>query len=631
MKKFFIILLMLSLLPVMSALGDRWDLVFSDGTTTINGTDVCLADGTCLSNVSGGGGTGDITAVNAIAPYILGGGTSGSVDIDFNDTLLNLTITNIASGFGGNSSWNESYANTLYASIGSGNASWNQTYANTLYILVGDEGNLNVNSSDYWDNYNTTNSTWFENVAGVLGLKLTELTSWTNTWFGTKTSDDLTEGTTNLYDNQSWNQTFATTLYADISITGDNASWNQTFADTLYYDLGNSLGYYNSTDFVITDYYLNSNPANYWNDTFATFNKSYADTLYAAFGAGNSSWNESYADTLYANISVINNNTNILDDNLYNTTQFENQGGSLHLLTSWLDTWFTTKGVVNGTDGADGANGINGTDGADGINGTTPVYGVDYINGTDGADGINGINGTDGADGINGINGTDGADGINGTTPVYGVDYINGTDGADGANGVNGTDGTDGINGTNLFTSINETQFDNSTGVLNIVEEWLNGLFDTWLGTKDTDDLTEGSANSYDNKSWNQTFADTLYAAFGSGNSSWNETYASTLYYDLGNSNSYWNDTYATFNKSYADTLYAAIGDAGNSSWNESYASTLYIQNDSMAILTQLNVSDHFRINTVNITCFNADCTWYTNATDNCLYWESGGKDCGAA
>jgi len=40
---------------------------------------------------------------------------------------------------------------------------------------------------------------------------------------------------------------------------------------------------------------------------------------------------------------------------------------------------------------------------------------------------------------------------------------------------------------------------------------------------------------------------------------------------------------------------------------------------------------NHFKIDTTNITCFNSACTWYANATDSCMYWPSGGKDCGAA
>ena len=66
----------------------------------------------------------------------------------------------------------------------------------------------------------------------------------------------------------------------------DNQSWNQSLAETLFYSI--------------------FNPLNYWNDTYATFNKTYADTLYAdiAVAGDNESWNESYADTLYADISV---------------------------------------------------------------------------------------------------------------------------------------------------------------------------------------------------------------------------------------------------------------------------------------------------------------------------------------
>jgi len=40
---------------------------------------------------------------------------------------------------------------------------------------------------------------------------------------------------------------------------------------------------------------------------------------------------------------------------------------------------------------------------------------------------------------------------------------------------------------------------------------------------------------------------------------------------------------------------------------------------------------DHFKIDTTNITCLDSACNWYSNATDSCMYWPSGGKDCGAA
>ncbi len=54
---------------------------------------------------------------------------------------------------------------------------------------------------------------------------------------------------------------------------------------TLAY-LSDILGfnYYNSSDFSIADYYLASNPSSYWNDSYATFNESYADGLYLQNG-----------------------------------------------------------------------------------------------------------------------------------------------------------------------------------------------------------------------------------------------------------------------------------------------------------------------------------------------------------
>jgi len=176
----------------------------------------------------------------------------------------------------------------------------------------------------------------------------------------------------NTYDY--WNDTYAT--------------FNKTYADTLYYDLGNSFNFYNSTDFNISDYYLNSNPDDfinwaeatngtlalvtdiptdnsellngnsYWNDTYATFNKTYADGLYQATGsylteevdplwtANQSSystktvadtlyapinygddWNKTYADTLYAGIEWDYNQTTdallqVIDWGFYNSSDF---------------------------------------------------------------------------------------------------------------------------------------------------------------------------------------------------------------------------------------------------------------------------------------------------------------------
>jgi len=70
-----------------------------------------------------------------------------------------------------------------------------------------------------------------------------------------------------------WNDTYAT--------------FNKTYGDTLYYGITNPNTYWNSTFALFNKTYADTlyaginNPFNYWNSTFATFNKTYADTLYS--------------------------------------------------------------------------------------------------------------------------------------------------------------------------------------------------------------------------------------------------------------------------------------------------------------------------------------------------------------
>ena len=136
---------------------------------------------------------------------------------------------------GDNATWNETYADTLYAAAGSGNSSWNESYANTLYIEVGEEGNLNVNSSnssDYWDDMGTINATQMEDNGGTLNILIAWLSSFIDSWLSGKNTDDLIEGSTNLYDNSTWNETYADGLYA--AAGSGNSSWNESYADGLY-------------------------------------------------------------------------------------------------------------------------------------------------------------------------------------------------------------------------------------------------------------------------------------------------------------------------------------------------------------------------------------------------------------
>src|SRR3989339_441282 len=145
-----------------------------------------------------------------------------------------------------------------------GNSSWNQSLANGLYILQSTEGNLDVNSSLYsnsstwWSGLSSWLSGWFVNNAGVLEFNETKLNN----------TIDLRAGG----DNSSWNESYANTQYADISVvdTQKNASGNYVYNDS-------------------TTIYFNETKLN--------------NTIDLRAGGDNSSWNESYANTQYASIS----------------------------------------------------------------------------------------------------------------------------------------------------------------------------------------------------------------------------------------------------------------------------------------------------------------------------------------
>lgn len=69
-------------------------------------------------------------------------------------------------------------------------------------------------------------------------------------------------------------------------------------------------------------------------------------------------------------------------------------------------------------------------------------------------------------------------------------------------------------NDTTILNGLfNTTQFFvQSDGKLGIILSWFSALFDTLFGAKTTDDLTQGSTNLYDNTSWNESHANTLYS-----------------------------------------------------------------------------------------------------------------------
>ena len=146
------------------------------------------------------------------------------------NTLANVTRldTQILLGDGSQSMfWNDSSktlqlpGNTTF--ISESVVDLNVTGSITLNdVTINDFGEINANSSNFWDNLNSPNATQMENSGGVLNI----LESWHTTFFdglfSGKTTDNLAEGSTNKYDNQSWNQSHADNLYADISQVDTN-------------------------------------------------------------------------------------------------------------------------------------------------------------------------------------------------------------------------------------------------------------------------------------------------------------------------------------------------------------------------------------------------------------------------
>lgn len=164
----------------------------------------------------------------------------------------------------------------------SGNASWNESHANDLYIN-GIESNLNVNSSTYWNTTLTTfNSTQMTDSGGILTILESWFSGLFDTFFSAKDTDDLSEGSTNLYDNYSWNESHAHDLF--------DTTFNQTYAD---YSENVSRNY-------TLDTFTN------WNtDWLSTFNQTYADYstnvsinfTQVVFDTYNSTWDDVITDT----------------------------------------------------------------------------------------------------------------------------------------------------------------------------------------------------------------------------------------------------------------------------------------------------------------------------------------------
>jgi hypothetical protein len=114
----------------------------------------------------------------------------------------------------------------------------------------------NVNSSIYWDEMSSINTTQMENNNEILNIKQSWFINLFNILFGLKTTDDLSQGIINKYDNQSFNNTLTDSLYAEkkwgynmSDEGGAGGSYNSTY-NTWAYNMSSEMDY---TDIAMTN------------------------------------------------------------------------------------------------------------------------------------------------------------------------------------------------------------------------------------------------------------------------------------------------------------------------------------------------------------------------------------------
>src|SRR3989339_615097 len=241
--------------------------------------------------------------------------------LEFNETKLNNTIDSRASGLGDNSSWNQSLANSLYIL---------QSTEGNLDV----NSSVYSNSTTWWSGLTSWLSGWFINNAGVLTFNETKLnntidlrdtneTTRFNNLVGNCSSGDFVFGVDSsgnkvcltpsgsgditsvqgdnfyIYNGSNsgavvlaFNETKLNNTI-DLRAGGDNTSWNESYANTQYADIS------------VVDTQKNASGNYVYNDsTTIYFNETKLNNTIDLWASGdNSSWNESYANTQYSSIS----------------------------------------------------------------------------------------------------------------------------------------------------------------------------------------------------------------------------------------------------------------------------------------------------------------------------------------
>lgn len=520
------------------------------------------------------------------------GGTDKVIGVQTNGTVLCDTDQTAAGGAA-------KKADDVYLYNDSLTIFFNDTLAGT---------NLSVNSSDYWDDFDTANTTWFENIAGALSLKLDQLTSFGDTVWCTLTGCTMTGnidmGGNNILNGGLINSTNMTAVNGTFSNI-----YNRNEIDELVNAAVLELFFKNITSEIST-YWVMNKTANDRPKNSSVQTISATDTELGGFVSKNASdlgisglTNGIIDAHFHASVNSIGG-TKVASGwyKIYrrNSTGTEFFLTSSHLVAvdSTIETEYEAHAslleevTLNESDrivirlfaNLSGA-------GGDPIL-TTYIQGNTLARITFGTTGVNFATQRDLEDYVK-------IDGTRSMTANWNQGSFNLTNAASYFLGTAITSEQWVTNNSGTISGLNTTQLENSGGVINIVASWFSSFFDDLFGGKDTDDLTEGSTNLYDNKSWNQTFADTLYAEIGITEPLWsanltahNESWVSTF-----------NSTYDALNSSGLIINWSILSTPASKVTAGTFGTGNYVMDTNLTIETIVFENDASHFITDNSTC----------------------------